>query len=482
MKKIIYSSLVTMFLLLGSQDIYSQLYVYTNNIDGYANYVDPNLTADKLRRRKGAHGTGDECPIGFTSKSFATEEVFADDLSSVVLKITPNPGVSVNVEKFSANLRITDGGPIYVRFAYSIDSGSTWVDAGFDFTPTIATCIDGSVTFSEWDCPDFTADDVLYIRLYGYSAVVTNGRLNITDLIVTGSLNMVDLDEDGYSEYIDCDDTNPDIHPGAEEICNDIDENCNGISDEVAVSIEPTGDIYICDGESVVLTGTAGYESYQWYKNGNPIPVFTNTYTAYNPGYYQLWASNGDCSALSAVQAVAVNEMPFANIFYPEGLDLCFDDSLKLKASYDELYAWQWYRNGLPIDGETDYKTPVSTEGDYYCTITTVFGCTRTTETVTVIASCKAGSQNNIGLGALLAYPNPANDQITLSMQTEDPSTNGILNIVGLNGQVVLNYPIMINNGTINEIINISEIPAGIYSARVTTDAKQYAVQFSVVK
>ena len=471
-----------MFLLLGSRAMYSQLYVYTNNIDGYANYVDPNLTADKLRRRKGAHGTGDECPIGFTSKSFTTVEEFAYDLSSVVLKITPNPGVTMNIEKISSNLRITDGGPIYVRYAYSTDSGSSWVDAGFDFTPTIASCIDASVTFSEWDCPDFSTDQIIYIRFYGYSSVVENGRLNITDLIVDGSLAMVDMDGDGYGEFIDCDDSNPDIHPDAEEICNAIDENCNGISDEVAISIEPTGDIYICDGESVVLTGTAGYESYQWYKNGNPIPVTINTFTAVNPGYYQVWASNGDCAAMSSVQAVATSAMPFANIYYPDGLDLCFDDTVKLKASYDALYSWQWYRNGSPMGGEVNYKTPVTMEGDYYCTVTTVFGCTRTTETVTVIASCKAGSQSDLGLGALIAYPNPANNQINLSMQTGDLSTSGILNIVGVNGQVVLNYPIVINDGIINEQIDISEIPAGIYSARITTDVKQYTVQFSVAK
>lgn len=481
MKKIIYST-IALALFLGLKNVDAQLYVYTNNIDGYANYADPNITAEKLRRVKGAHGTGDECPIGFTSKSFSTAEEYADDLSSVLLKITTNPGVTINIEKISSNLRITEGGPIYVRYAYSTDLGVSWIDAGFDFTPTIATCIDGSVTYSEWDCPDFSADSILYLRLVGYSAIATSGRMNVTDLVVTGSLTMVDEDGDGYGEFIDCDDTNAAIHPDAEEICNEIDEDCDGISDEVAVSIEPTGDIYICDGESVVLTGTPGYPSYQWYKNENPIPVFTNTLTVYNPGYYQLWASNGDCAAMSAVQAVAVNPMPFANIYYPDGLDLCFDDSLKLKASYDDLYAWQWYRNGEAIEGETFYKMPATSEGDYYCTVTTVFGCLRTTETVTVTASCKAGTQSGLGTGALAVYPNPASNNITINMQTEDLAASGILNIIGMNGQVVLNYPVVINNGIINESVDVTSLPNGIYSARVITDAKLYSVQFSIAK
>ena len=46
----------------------------------------------------------------------------------------------------------------------------------------------------------------------------------------------VDADNDGYQDAAcggqDCDDTNPDIHPDARETCDDIDNNCNGEVDE----------------------------------------------------------------------------------------------------------------------------------------------------------------------------------------------------------------------------------------------------------
>ena len=38
----------------------------------------------------------------------------------------------------------------------------------------------------------------------------------------------VDADGDGYCESTDCDEGNPDINPGQTEICNEIDDNCNG--------------------------------------------------------------------------------------------------------------------------------------------------------------------------------------------------------------------------------------------------------------
>ncbi len=42
----------------------------------------------------------------------------------------------------------------------------------------------------------------------------------------------VDADGDGYCESTDCDESNPDINPGEAEVCNEIDDNCNGGMDE----------------------------------------------------------------------------------------------------------------------------------------------------------------------------------------------------------------------------------------------------------
>ena len=41
----------------------------------------------------------------------------------------------------------------------------------------------------------------------------------------------VDNDNDGFCEDIDCDENNKDIHPGAIELCNGLDDNCDGIAD-----------------------------------------------------------------------------------------------------------------------------------------------------------------------------------------------------------------------------------------------------------
>ena len=422
------------------QTINAQLYEYKNHTEGDYYYIDPNITGHRVGRGGGSNGAGDGCPIGFNTKDFSVEAIFDTSMPCIVVELAPDPFAAMNITSISADLRITDLGPIYVRYSYSIDSGLTWIDAGFDFTPVIADCGVETIT-GTWDIPDFSTDHQTYFKISGFGALDSTGRLNVTNINIYGTMDIIDEDGDGYAAYIDCDDTNPDIHPGALELCNDIDENCDGITSEVTATIVPTGDIYICKHEFVTLYGPEGYASYQ---------------------------------------AVAVLENPFANIYSPEGLDLCFDDSLKIKASYAPDYTFQWYKDGEAMLYENYYKILATEVGEYYCVITTFFGCTRTTEPVTVIASCKIGAGINSSKG-MMVYPNPAKENITLTITTgDDISTTGLLEISNMNGQIIKTESISIADGTMNQEINVSDLTSGIYIIKFTTDNKQFTEQFSI--
>ncbi|MFN0274188.1 MAG: T9SS type A sorting domain-containing protein [Chitinophagales bacterium] len=479
-KNLLIFSLITF---IAMQNSYSQtLYEYTFDHYGISNYTNPNIMSTKLRRGNGAKGAGDSCPLGFNTKKFDTSEIYDPTTTSIILELIPNPGVTMTLSSMTSDLRITAKGPLYVRYAYSLDSGITWTALGYDFTPLIAEC-GGSFTTSPWDMPDFSTDQQLFIRITGYGSIDSTGRLNVSNLIINGTLEMIDEDGDGYGTYIDCDDSNPDIHPGAFEICNDIDEDCDGVASELSSTIWPYGTINLCKHEFITLHANSGYSDYKWLKNGYMIPGQTDS-TIYTdkPGYYQVIISDGDCIDTSEVQAITTIENPYANIYYPEGLDLCLDDSLKLKASYGDDYFWQWYKDGEALIFENNYKMPAVEAGNYYCEVSNIYGCTRYTDTVEVINSCRMpGDNSNLTLESFSIYPNPAHDMIVINSQFSDTLSGSVMmKIYDINGKELRVLNLSIEHGAFTQTLNISEFVNGIYIITVFNNTESHSVKFSV--
>jgi hypothetical protein len=162
-------------------------------------------------------------------------------------------------------------------------------------------------------------------------------------IIATGSIDegvlltfYADADNDGYgnenvtnfclhpspgyvSDTSDCNDSNVLVNPASADICNNEDDNCNGVTDEngIMVTVSPSGTVSLCkDGELILTANTGTGISYQWQKNDHPIEgALNDTYTVSKAGSYSVKETNTfNCNATSPVTVVELLSLPSSTI------------------------------------------------------------------------------------------------------------------------------------------------------------------------
>lgn len=99
--------------------------------------------------------------------------------------------------------------------------------------------LNGSVPMSYVMDQDF----IVHYRTDDWTLTIRNKILALIDVLLT-----MDNDGDEYLEDVDCDDDDPEVYPGADEVCNGTDDDCDGLvpADEVDDDLDGW---MICDGD-----------------------------------------------------------------------------------------------------------------------------------------------------------------------------------------------------------------------------------------
>ena len=248
----------------------------------------------------------------------------------------------------------------------------------------------------------------------------------------------------------------------AAEVCNDLDDNCDGIVDNAfsdSVFVVTTGSLAFCSPGSVLFTAYYTGTSIQWNRNGNPIAGATssNYYASKNGNYTATTISSCD-SYTSAQIEVIVYANPNATITAAGPTTFCPGESVVLNVNPVAGCTYQWYKGPSTLAGATGMSYTASTSGNYKCKVTkTATGCSKTSNSINVSAICKLG---NSDVDRIVVYPNPTSNSTTISTDGEP-----LGNIYLLNGTGMVVYQVYTNAESIE--IDLTGFAAGMYWIRI---------------
>lgn len=227
-------------------------------------------------------------------------------------------------------------------------------------------------------------------------------------------------------------------------------------------TITASGPTTFCQGDSVVLTASDGFDSYHWSDGRQGKSIVINS-SGQSGSYSVSVVDSKTCKAVSKSVVVTVNKVPAKPFISLRGTDTLRATSLGGSLSY------QWYMDGDKIAGATERTVKATKSGAYSVVVTNSDGCSVQSDSY-VYTGTSVHEQPHVE--RLVCWPNPT--QGTLQIQLPDVQ-NLTIKIVSIAGETVYEAHNLVGANVYKVDLSQLALASGSYLVQVGNDSSNWS-------
>ena len=236
------------------------------------------------------------------------------------------------------------------------------------------------------------------------------------------------------------------------------------------LAITSTPNDSICFDQTITLTVPNNGYNYQWYNDTTLLYNAIDTFLILNnaSGSYWVNATNQyGCSSVSQPVNINFIENPYKPTF---GI------SANTLTCYLTDVIFQWYQNGILINGATNNSYTITVSDYYSLVVENSFGCMSFSDTVFVTFGAIS---ENLFVNNFSIFPNPNNGEFAISFNMIAMAEINIT-VLDITGRIVFQKNEGEFNGKFERLINLSDLNKGMYLFNLQVGTQQINKRFVI--